>query len=209
MPTPARRRLNKARVLHQAGAIMHQHGAQGLTIRSLAAALKVTPMAIYRHFKNKDALLSALLDDFIRDAQVLPPDSLDWDQWLIHMGRRMYAAQAASPMWIGLLGSLQVPHQGLVVMNRCVDRLVAAGFSDAQALRAFFAVVQISMGAALLHSGLEKLDPASALHPDNQLEAQKLLQRFNSTAAVMDTPAIDASLATLVAGLRVQLEAAS
>ena len=42
--------------------IMAQHGAQGITVRALGIELGVDPTAIYRHFKNKDSLIIAVLE---------------------------------------------------------------------------------------------------------------------------------------------------
>lgn len=43
--------------------LVSDHGAAGLSMRSLAAALGVTPMALYNHVRTKDELIDAMLDD--------------------------------------------------------------------------------------------------------------------------------------------------
>jgi AcrR family transcriptional regulator len=42
-----------------------ENGLEALTMRSLGDLLGVDPTALYRHFPNKDALLSAMLDDML------------------------------------------------------------------------------------------------------------------------------------------------
>ena len=42
-----------------------EHGLDALTMRSLGDQLGVDPTALYRHFPNKDALLTAMLDDMM------------------------------------------------------------------------------------------------------------------------------------------------
>src|ERR1051325_2997232 len=56
--------MNQARdrILAAAERIYQREGPNGLTLRSVASAVGVTPMAIYRHFKDKDALVQALVD---------------------------------------------------------------------------------------------------------------------------------------------------
>src|SRR5262245_40630835 len=56
--------MNRARdrILAAAERIYQREGLGGLTLRSVASAVGVTPMAIYRHFKDKDALVQALVD---------------------------------------------------------------------------------------------------------------------------------------------------
>lgn len=39
-----------------------EHGVPGVTMRGLAARMGVTPMALYRHFDNRDELLAAIVE---------------------------------------------------------------------------------------------------------------------------------------------------
>jgi AcrR family transcriptional regulator len=47
-------------ILTVAERIHRKHGLQALSLRRIAKVVGVTPMALYRHFKDKDALLTAL-----------------------------------------------------------------------------------------------------------------------------------------------------
>ena len=51
------------RILRAARAQFEKHGAQGVSMRGVAQAVGITPMAIYRHFPNRDALLKRISDD--------------------------------------------------------------------------------------------------------------------------------------------------
>jgi AcrR family transcriptional regulator len=53
--TPRERILSAARRIHD------RHGLSGLSIRRVSARVGLTPMAVYRHFADKDALLDALV----------------------------------------------------------------------------------------------------------------------------------------------------
>jgi AcrR family transcriptional regulator len=44
-----------------------RHGLEGLSLRSVAAKVGITPMAIYRHFKSKEALIDALVLDALEE----------------------------------------------------------------------------------------------------------------------------------------------
>ena len=46
-----------------ARAVLEREGIQGLTVRRIAASAGLSNMAMYRHFADKKALLSALTDD--------------------------------------------------------------------------------------------------------------------------------------------------
>ena len=51
------------RILRAALTLFEREGAQGVSMRRVAAAVGLTPMAIYRHFPNRDALLKRIGDD--------------------------------------------------------------------------------------------------------------------------------------------------
>jgi AcrR family transcriptional regulator len=55
-------RLSKAAVAERALRLGDEEGFEAVTIRRLAQALGVTPMALYWHFKNKDELLAGIVD---------------------------------------------------------------------------------------------------------------------------------------------------
>lgn len=55
--------MTRDRIFSAAKFILEREGVSGLTIRKVAARAGVSPMAMYRHFADKDALLNALVED--------------------------------------------------------------------------------------------------------------------------------------------------
>jgi AcrR family transcriptional regulator len=55
--------MTKDRILAAAGAVLEREGIEGLTIRKVAQRAQLSPMALYRHFADKDALLNALMEE--------------------------------------------------------------------------------------------------------------------------------------------------
>lgn len=53
---------SREKILKAADRIFREEGLSQVTTRRIAAELGITAMAIYRHFKNKDALLQALVN---------------------------------------------------------------------------------------------------------------------------------------------------
>src|SRR5271168_4945361 len=43
--------------------LLDKEGAEAVTMRRVATAVGITPMAIYRHFADRDGLLNALADE--------------------------------------------------------------------------------------------------------------------------------------------------
>lgn len=57
---------SRERIIDAAIAAYLDGGIKAVTMRRLAKAVRVTPMALYRHFRNKDELLAALIDEGFR-----------------------------------------------------------------------------------------------------------------------------------------------
>jgi AcrR family transcriptional regulator len=53
----------RTQILASARAAFDRHGLEGLSLRDVAKDVGITPMAIYRHFENKQALIDALVVD--------------------------------------------------------------------------------------------------------------------------------------------------
>ena len=76
------RRLDPEKVVDSALTIADDEGPAAVTLRRLAQLHGVTPMALYRHFKDKDDLLAAMADRLL--ASVVLPERTDerWDEQL-------------------------------------------------------------------------------------------------------------------------------
>jgi AcrR family transcriptional regulator len=55
--------MTKDRIFSAAKTVLDREGISNLTIRKVASCAGVSPMALYRHFADKDALLNALVED--------------------------------------------------------------------------------------------------------------------------------------------------
>jgi AcrR family transcriptional regulator len=55
--------MTRDRIVAAARAVLEKEGIPGLTVRKIAANAGLSPMAMYRHFADKDALLDALMAD--------------------------------------------------------------------------------------------------------------------------------------------------
>jgi len=75
--------MGKDRIVNAAKTVLEKDGVSGLSIRSVAEAAGMSPMAMYRHFESKDALVNALmLDGFVAWEEIArsvrEPDPLRW-----------------------------------------------------------------------------------------------------------------------------------
>ena len=75
----------QSRIFAAARALFDQDGADGISMRKIADKVGITPMAIYKHYPDKDALLNALMQDGFaaweaRVAKLQTPEPLAWLQ---------------------------------------------------------------------------------------------------------------------------------
>lgn len=65
------------KILAAARKAFERHGLEGLSLRDVAAKVGITPMAVYRHFESKEALVDALVLDALEEwsarVAALPP----------------------------------------------------------------------------------------------------------------------------------------
>jgi AcrR family transcriptional regulator len=50
------------KIARAARRLLHKEGVDGVTMRRVSSAVGITPMALYRHYPNRDGLLNALSD---------------------------------------------------------------------------------------------------------------------------------------------------
>ncbi|MDZ4765737.1 MAG: TetR/AcrR family transcriptional regulator [Chloroflexota bacterium] len=59
---PADQSVNREAILHAAADAIRRSGYEAVTMKDIAAAVNLTAASLYHHFKNKDALLLAVLE---------------------------------------------------------------------------------------------------------------------------------------------------
>lgn len=204
-PATRKRLLSRKRILKTALCMVRESGLQAVKVRPLADRLGVTPMAIYRHFQSKDALMAALLDEFIANADLLPAKELEWDAWMRHVGGGIAAALSDEPGWIDLLGHIEMNPDSQALMLRGLQTLLKAGFSASQAMRGFFTLAHIAVGAAFVTQGIRQVaaGPQQGRHDKNYLD--DLGKRFGALPALIEAQRVDHGIEFLIVGMRSQL----
>jgi TetR/AcrR family transcriptional regulator, tetracycline repressor protein len=127
-----RRDALTARALHIADA----EGLDAVSFRRLAAEFAVTPMALYRHVRDRDDLMDAMADVLLADIR-LPPDEpiVDWLDALRTSLRCAARVIADHPGASDILraGTGMSPHS-LRLTEAWLGVLVGAGFSPSEAM---------------------------------------------------------------------------
>jgi AcrR family transcriptional regulator len=77
------RRLDRATIIAAGLELAEAAGSASLSVRELGAKLGTDPTAIYRHFRSKDDLMAALLDELtLRSLAAVTAPPEDWSQRL-------------------------------------------------------------------------------------------------------------------------------
>ena len=115
--TQPRSPLTRERVLSTAVALADEGGILSLSMRKLAQALDVVPMALYRHVANKGELLDALVDVVI--GEIDPP--LEGADWKTALRARILSARRAL---------LRHPWASKVMESRTTPTPIVLGYTD-------------------------------------------------------------------------------
>ncbi len=175
---PERGALSQENILRAALVIVDGDGLSGLTIRKLAASLGVTPMAIYRHYKNKAAIEHELADLVVGDYNVTDHGEENWKDWVTTTCQLIRHAICAHPGIIPLLdGATYSGSNAMVVMEKILEVLRAAGLSAELATGLFRTAMAYTIGAVVLMSDESRLAVVNDIKEEDlkeQLRQRKL-----------------------------------
>ena len=134
--TSSRKPLSRALVLQAAVALADEAGLEAFSMRGLAHRLGVVPMALYKHFSNKEELLDGMVD-LVFGEIALPSRDLDWQPAM--RGRALSTRDALRRHnWaIGMMESRHPGPANLRNHNAVMGCLREAGFSFELAIHAY------------------------------------------------------------------------
>ncbi len=141
-------------MIDAARAIVERDGIVALTMRRVAREVGSSPMAIYRHVRDKDELLILLLDRLATEVP-RPSFSAAPRERLCEACRFMRDSLAEYEWIIDVLaqGDLIAPAI-LWLLEEIVAAFMACGLSEAQAADGYRAVWQFTVGDLIIRRGL-------------------------------------------------------
>ncbi len=182
-----RGRLSRERILEDALQIVDAEGLNGLTIRRLAQELDVTPMAVYRHFRNKGEILDGLIELVIAEGQATEHETEGWQAWIETTFRRMRASLLKHPGVLPLMGtSASYGVQSLRITERLLETLKGGGLSQDTMTRALHLLVSYTLGAVAIEVAAR--EHRSLSDATDQAEWQRQLRVRFESANVSDFP---------------------
>lgn len=166
MPSGIRKGLTPAKILEESFALVDAGGASALTMRALAQRLGVAAMAIYNHYRDRDAILDALAEQTFaqlqQSASGKSPGAHTGKDWktklrLVLTGAKNLASRHPHIFRLALTRPNKPP-SALTLTAEAYQWLCEAGLPSVQALTLYHTFVMLLQGFPFWQESFE-------LHP--------------------------------------------
>lgn len=189
--TPA---LSRDRIVKAAYQLAKKDPINALSMRKIASKLKVTPMAIYKYFKDKDELTAAVIDMQMTRSKLIPEDidQSDWRAWILESFLRMWDSYYDAPGMVQYMSHATTLGPAVLVwQNEALKVLINAGLTPKQALTAHAAMAELATGSTILvpirKQGVERVFP-SIWKDLNEGKVPNLSEMNGNGVSVVDYP---------------------
>jgi AcrR family transcriptional regulator len=184
---PAREPLSRERILRAAVTLADETGIERLSMRKLASALGVVPMALYKHVENKDELFDGMIDEVV--AEIDPPAGDG--EWKSTLRARILSARQVllrHPWASRVMESRAQPTPAVIAyMDSIIGIFRAGGFSIDLTHHAMHA-----MGSRLMGFTQELFNDSSDVDPKEQaVMFDAMGERFPSIRELVQAVAHD------------------
>ena len=143
------RGLTTERVVDTALRLADEGGIEAVSLRRLAGALGVTPMATYRHVRDKNHLLDLMADRLLEQLDLGPAELPTWQDRLRQLAASFLAMQEAHPAAPLLLSRPFVSPAALRLSEALLAILDSAGFSPGESVRVVQVITGMLLGPAI------------------------------------------------------------
>jgi len=143
-----RNTLSRDRIVEEALALVDRDGLDGLTMPRLADRLGVGTMSLYRHVESKEDLLDAVAAHVLTDVPVPPGAPGDWEGRVVGYLRTLRHQALRHPALARILADRGLTVAPVLEQLEAVHGILrAAGFSDIDAVRAFYSLLIYVFGS--------------------------------------------------------------
>jgi TetR/AcrR family transcriptional regulator, tetracycline repressor protein len=194
--TAARRKprdLTRDKLVDAALKLIDDTGADAVTMRSLADAVGVTPMALYNHFSSKRDLLSAIAESVVGTAR-FDGAQADWRDRIRHcfeVLRNLCLQHPGLPRLLQFEGA--APASVFAPMEITLRALHEAGLDDVDSVRTYFLLIGFTLAQAAYQTR-----PVPDLEPSERIRSERIAGRGYTATERLELPAtwdFDASFA--------------
>lgn len=147
--TSSKRRepLNPDRIAAAALTYIDDHGLEDMSVRNLGASLGVEGMALYKHFRSKEAILDAVAELILLELTVPAPSKESWKARALRVGNDYREISRRHPRAFPLLAARRyTTPRALALLDRIFFALMAAGLTARQAVEVYRGVANWTNG---------------------------------------------------------------
>jgi TetR/AcrR family tetracycline transcriptional repressor len=174
--------LTRDKIVKAGLSLVDRDGADTITMRSLAAALGVTPMALYNHVSSKKDLLRAIAEHVLGEAE-FDGQHDDWREQIRSCFRTFRNICLRHPGMARLLEAADVPPAAVFApMDVTLRALARIGLDATDSLRAYFTLVSFTLSQASYQSR----GPFPDLEPSERVRAKRLAGRGYAAVERLD-----------------------
>ena len=160
--------LDRARLALTALEMIDEVGVEGLTMRSVAARVDVSVMALYYHVTDKDELLRLVGDVVLGRIELPDPDSGDWRELFTSVTMAVVDALLEIPGLSPVLLSSKMLPNARQLMRFGIHQLERGGLSSAAAQKVYAGVQTLVLGRLLIEENASyRVSPTP--NPDNEI----------------------------------------
>ena len=178
------RDLTRKKVVDAALALIDKTGADAVTMRGVADAVGVTPMALYHHFSSKRDLLSAIAESVIGDAD-FDGHRVHWRDQVQHcfeVLRDLCLRHPGLPRILEFEGA--APACAFAPMEVTLRALREAGLDDVNSVRTYFLLVGFALAQAAYQAR-----PVPDLEPSEKIRSERIAGRGYKLTERLELPA--------------------
>jgi TetR/AcrR family tetracycline transcriptional repressor len=144
--------LTRQLIAAEAADLIRQEGLEALTMRTVAATLGVSAMALYHHVEDKDEIIRLVGDDILAKIELPDAESGDWRKLLIEAVTASHEALLSVPGMVSVMLTRKLLPNARRLLVFCIRQFERAGLSEEEAKLAYAGLHQLSIGRLMVES---------------------------------------------------------
>jgi AcrR family transcriptional regulator len=145
--------ISREQIVDAAERVVRSGAYQQMTIRSLAADLGASPMALYHHVRDKDDILDEVVDRLLARAWKPKVDPADWQHWIFESAGRLRHLLVTQPAALHVYLDHPVTSPAVLARMDSVMAVLRRALGDEQAAqRAYAAIHTYTIGFSALEA---------------------------------------------------------
>lgn len=144
--------LTRQLIASVAAELIKAEGIDALTMRTVAAKLGVSAMALYHHVTDKDEIVRLVGDDILAKIDLPEPESGDWRQLLTDAVHATHEALLSVPGMTSVMLTRTLLPNARQLLVYCIHQFERAGLSPEEAKLAYAGLHQLSIGRLMVET---------------------------------------------------------